>query len=40
MPELAYDEIYSAISDASVKICVAAPDSPTELALDMEEVSI
>ena len=31
MPDLAYDEAYSAISDDRVAICVASPDTPTEL---------
>ena len=31
-PELAFDEVHSAISDADVEICVASPDMPTELA--------
>lgn len=36
LPELAYDEIHSVISDPSVKICIADPDEPTELFLSME----
>ena len=34
LPELAYDEAHSAISDPQVSICVASPDTPTELCLD------
>lgn len=30
-PELAFDEVYSAISDDTVEIRVASPDAPTEL---------
>lgn len=30
-PSLAFDEAYSAVSDAGVSICVASPDTPTEL---------
>ena len=33
LPELAFDEVNSAISNAAVNICVAAPDHPTELAV-------
>ncbi len=31
LPELAFDEVHSAISDSGVQICVASPDTPTEL---------
>lgn len=34
LPEIAYDEVYAAISDESVRLWVASPDSPTELILD------
>ncbi len=30
-PELAFDEVHGAISDDTVEICVASPDTPTEL---------
>ncbi|MBE6577231.1 MAG: MBL fold metallo-hydrolase [Ruminococcaceae bacterium] len=30
-PELAFDEVHGTISDDSVEICVASPDTPTEL---------
>ena len=30
-PSVALDEALSAVSDASVRICVASPDEPTEL---------
>ena len=33
LPELAFDEVNSAISDPTVSICVASPDCPTELYL-------
>ncbi len=33
LPELAFDEINSAVSDPAVRICVAAPDTPTELTV-------
>ena len=36
LPEIAYDEIHSVISDPTVKICVADPDEPTELCLCSE----
>ena len=32
-PEFAYDEAYSAISSSDAQICVASPDTPTELVL-------
>lgn len=37
-PELAFDEIHSAVSDASVAIRVASPDEPTELCIVKAEV--
>lgn len=33
-PDLAFDEVNSAISDPSVRICVASSDSPTELFME------
>ena len=33
LPELAFDAVHSAVSDPSVRICVAAADEPTELCL-------
>ena len=33
LPELAFDEVTSAVSDESVKIFVASPDTPVELTL-------
>lgn len=37
-PELAFDEIHSAVSDSDVDIRVASPDEPTELCLSGTEV--
>lgn len=34
LPELVFDEVNSAVSDPSVRICVASPDSPTELFIE------
>lgn len=34
LPELAFDEVNSSISDSSVCICVASPHSPTELLME------
>ena len=38
LPELAYDEYLSIISDSKISIAVAAPDAPTELDLSNCEV--
>ncbi len=32
-PEVAYDEVYGAVSDENVKLCIACQDSPTELLI-------
>ena len=40
LPELVFDEAHSAISDESIQICVASPDTPTELCFDFAEVQL
>lgn len=35
LPDLAFDEVNSAISDPDVRICVASPDTPTELFMEV-----
>ncbi len=39
LPELAFDEAHSAISDDRVTICVSSPDTPTELFIGEYERS-